>query len=162
MLTGKEIVYDLFCGTGSITIYVSSYAKMVYGFEIAASAVQDAMQNSERNKVNNVRFFSGDLKDLFRYNSKVKSVEVPDVIIIDPPRAGLHLNTIEDIIRLYPSRIVYVSCNPSTQARDVALLCHEKYELIKLSPIDMFPHTPHIENVATLIRKNNENSHRSQ
>ena len=152
-LTGKEIVYDLFCGTGSIALYVSNYAKMVYGFEIVMSAVQDAMQNAIRNKVNNTLFFLGDIKELFRSNSEVESLEDPDVMIIDPPRSGLHANTIKDILNKYPKRIIYVSCNPSTQARDVELLCREKYELIKLSPIDMFPHTPHIENVATLIQR---------
>ena len=98
-------------------------------------------------------FFSGDIKELFRNNSEVKSLENPDVMIIDPPRPGLHANTIKDILNKSPKRIIYVSCNPSTQARDVELLCREKYELIKLSPIDMFPHTPHIENVATLIQR---------
>ena len=146
-------MYDLFCGTGSISLYLSKHAKMVYGFELITSAVQDAMQNAVRNKVKNAWFFIGDLKDLFRSNLEVKDLEMPDVMIVDPPRAGLHANTIEDILDKSPKRIVYVSCNPSTQARDAAILCSQKYKLIKLCPVDMFPHTPHVENVAILTRK---------
>jgi 23S rRNA (uracil1939-C5)-methyltransferase len=152
-LTGKEIVYDLFCGTGSISLYVSKHAKMVYGFELVMSSVQDAMQNAVNNKVKNAWFFSGNLENIFRENPEAKDLNLPDVVIVDPPRAGLHKNTIEDILEKSPKRIVYVSCNPATQARDVELLCNEKYELTKLHPVDMFPHTPHIENVATLVRK---------
>ena len=152
-LTGEEIVYDLFCGTGSISLFISKHAKMVYGFELAMSAVQDAMQNAAHNGVKNAWFFPGDLKDVFRENKEVKSLENPDVLIVDPPRAGLHPDTIPDILDKSPERIVYVSCNPTTQARDAAKLCKEKYELVKLRPVDMFPHTPHVENVATLIRK---------
>ena len=152
-LTGKEIVYDLFCGTGSISLYISKHAKMVYGFELIMSAVQDAMQNAVHNKVKNAWFFAGNLENLFRENPEAKDLELPDVIIVDPPRAGLHQKTVEDLLKKAPKRIVYVSCNPATQARDVALLCNEKYELIKLQPVDLFPHTPHVENVATLIRK---------
>ena len=152
-LTGSEIVYDLFCGTGSISLFLSKHAKMVYGFELVTSAVQDAMQNAIHNKVKNAWFFGGNLENLFHKNSEAKELEHPDVVVVDPPRAGLHTKTIEDIIEKSPKRIVYVSCNPASQARDVALLCNEKYELKKLRPIDMFPHTPHVENVATLIQK---------
>jgi 23S rRNA (uracil1939-C5)-methyltransferase len=152
-LTGQEIVYDLFCGIGSISLYISDYAKMVYGFELVMSAVQNAMQNAVRNKVKNAWFIAGDLKTLFRANSEIKDLEMPDVMVVDPPRAGLHAKTIEDILTKSPKRIVYASCNPATQARDVATFCSKKYELIKLRPIDMFPHTPHVENVATLILK---------
>ena len=152
-LTGEEIVYDLFCGTGSISLFISKYAKMVYGFELAMSAIQDAMQNAAHNGVKNAWFFPGDLKDMFRENKEVKSLENPEVLIVDPPRAGLHPDTMPDILGKSPERIVYVSCNPTTQARDVAELCKEDYELVKLLPVDMFPHTPHVENVATLIRK---------
>jgi len=152
-LTGKEIVYDLFCGTGSISMYLSKHAKMIYGFEIIISAVQDAMQNAAKNKVKNAWFFAGNLENLFRENLEAKDLDFPDVVIADPPRAGLHQKTIEDILDKSPKRIVYVSCNPATQARDVAVLCSQQYELIKLHPVDMFPHTPHVENVATLVRK---------
>ena len=152
-LTGNEIVYDLFCGTGSISLFLSKHAKMVYGFELVMSAVQDAMQNAIHNKVKNAWFFGGNLENLFRENPEARGLELPDVIVVDPPRAGLHVKTIEDIIEKSPKRIVYVSCNPASQARDIALLCNEKYELKKLRPVDMFPHTPHVENVATLILK---------
>ena len=152
-LTGKEIVYDLFCGTGSISLYISKHAKMVYGFELVMSAVQDAMQNTANNKVKNVWFFAGNIENLFLVNPEVKDLDLPDVVIVDPPRVGLHKKTIEDILEKSPKRIVYVSCNPATQARDVAALCNQEYELINLRPVDMFPHTPHVENVATLILK---------
>jgi 23S rRNA (uracil1939-C5)-methyltransferase len=152
-LTGSEIVYDLFCGTGSISLFLSKHAKMVYGFELVMSAVQDAMQNAIHNKVKNAWFFGGNLENLFRENTEAKRLEAPDVVVVDPPRAGLHTKTIEDMLEKSPKRIVYVSCNPASQARDVALLCNEKYELKKLRPVDMFPHTPHVENVATLIQK---------
>ena len=152
-LTGSEIVYDLFCGTGSISLFLSKHAKMVYGFELVTSAVQDAMQNAIHNKVKNAWFFGGNLENLFRENTEAKDLEAPDVVVVDPPRAGLHTKTIEDILEKSPKRIVYVSCNPASQARDVALLCNERYKLVKLRPVDMFPHTPHVENVASLIRK---------
>ena len=152
-LSGKEIVYDLFSGTGSISLYISKHAKMVYGFELIMSAVQDAMQNAAHNKVKNAWFFAGNLENLFRDNPEAKDLELPDVIIVDPPRAGLHQKTVEDLLEKSPKRIIYVSCNPATQARDVALLCSKAYKLNKLCPIDMFPHTPHVENVATLIRQ---------
>ena len=152
-LTGKEIVYDLFSGTGSISLYISKHAKMVYGFELIMSAVQDAMQNSTHNKVKNAWFFAGNLDNLFRENPEAKDLDLPDVVIVDPPRAGLHQKTIENILEKSPGRIVYVSCNPATQARDVALICSEDYKLKRLRPVDMFPHTPHVENVATLVRK---------
>jgi len=152
-LTGSEIVYDLFCGTGSISLFLSKHAKMVYGFELVTSAVQDAMQNAIHNKVKNAWFFGGNLENLFRENTEAKELDAPDVVVVDPPRAGLHTKTIEDILEKSPKRIVYVSCNPASQARDVALLCNERYKLVKLRPVDMFPHTPHVENVASLIRK---------
>ena len=152
-LTGSEIVYDLFCGTGSISLFLSKHAKMVYGFELVPSAVQDAIQNAIHNKVKNAWFFGGNLENLFRENTEAKELDAPDVVVVDPPRAGLHTKTIEDILEKSPKRIVYVSCNPASQARDVALLCNERYKLVKLRPVDMFPHTPHVENVASLIRK---------
>ena len=151
-LTGSEIVYDLYCGIGSISLYISKYAKMIYGFELIMSAINDAMQNAANNKVKNAWFFAGNLENLFRDNLEVQNLDLPDVVIVDPPRTGLHKKTIKDIISKSPDRIVYVSCNPATQARDIALFCCGKYNLTKIRPVDMFPHTPHIENVATLIR----------
>ena len=150
-LTGEEIVYDLFCGTGSISIHIAKYAKLVYGFELSNSAVKDAIQNAINNDINNAWFFLGNLENLFRENLEAKNLESPNVLIVDPPRSGLHLKTIEDIIYKNPYKIIYVSCNPSTQARDVSLLCDRGYKIQHLRPIDMFPHTPHIENVVTLI-----------
>ena len=132
---------------------VAKHAKMVYGFELIMSAVQNAMQNAVQNNVKNAWFFAGNLEHIFRVNQEAKDLKLPDVIIVDPPRAGLHQNIVQDILEKSPGRIVYVSCNPATQARDVAALCSQQYELIKLHPVDMFPHTPHVENVATLIRK---------
>jgi len=157
-LTGNEIVYDLFCGTGSISIYLAKAAKMVYGFELVMPAVQDAMENAIQNKVKNAWFFAGDLANLFRENPEAKTLEAPDVMIIDPPRVGIHPKTVPDILQKAPLRIVYVSCNPATQARDVKELCVAGYELTKLRPVDMFPHTPHIENVATLIKNDDNNA----
>ena len=153
-LTGKEIVYDLFCGTGSIALYLSQYAKHIYGFEIVESAIKDAKQNALNNKINNVSFFEGNLESIFRKNLNIKNLDSPDVIVIDPPRAGLHPKTVMDVLEKAPSKIVYISCNPASQARDVSLFCKSKYKLIKLRPVDMFPHTPHIENIATLIYGN--------
>ena len=152
-LTGKEVVYDLFCGTGSISLYISKHAKRVYGFELVISAIQDAMMNAAKNKVKNAWFFVGNLENLFREHPEAKDLELPDVLIVDPPRAGLHKKTVKDILEKSPERIVYISCNPATQARDVTLLCNKQYELQRLRPVDMFPHTPHVENVATMIRK---------
>ncbi len=152
-LSGNEVVYDLFCGTGSISIFVADEAKMVYGFELVMPAVQDAMQNAIKNGVKNAWFFGGDLMNIFQTNEEAKQLPKPDVMIVDPPRAGLHPKTIPDILEKSPKRIVYVSCNPSTQARDVKELCENGYSLEKLRPVDMFPHTPHVENIATLVKK---------
>ena len=152
-LTKNDILYDLFCGTGSISIYLAKYAKTVYGFELVMSAVQDAIQNAHSNRIKNAWFFAGDLMNLFKTNIETQQIELPDVMVVDPPRAGLHPNTVNDIIEKAPKRLVYVSCNPSTQARDLKVLCDNGFELIKIRPVDMFPHTPHVENVATLILK---------
>ena len=155
-LTRDDVLYDLFCGTGSISIYLAKSAKIVYGFEMVMSAVQDAIQNAHTNEIKNAWFFGGDLMNLFQTNIEAQKIELPDVMVVDPPRAGLHPNTINDIIEKAPKRLVYVSCNPSTQARDLKVLCENGFELIKLRPVDMFPHTPHVENVATLILKDSK------
>ena len=115
--------------------------------------IQNAIQNALNNKTKNVWFFPGDLKDLFRTNIESSQIENPDVMIIDPPRAGLHPNTIIDIIKKSPKRMIYVSCNPATQVRDLKPICENNYKIINIQPIDMFPHTPHIENVVTLTLK---------
>ncbi|MCH7731679.1 MAG: 23S rRNA (uracil(1939)-C(5))-methyltransferase RlmD [Candidatus Marinimicrobia bacterium] len=148
--SGDEVLYDLYCGTGSISIFMAKYVKQVYGFEFVPPAVEDAHRNSLANAVFNCRFFIANLDKYFRVTPVLKEIDPPDVIIIDPPRAGMHPKLVNDIILMKPKRIVYISCNPSTQARDVALLQEGGFELKKLAMVDMFPHTPHIETVALL------------
>jgi 23S rRNA (uracil1939-C5)-methyltransferase len=149
-----DVVFDLYSGTGSIAIFISNLVKEVVGIESVESAIRDAEKNAQANGITNCRFLLGDLKDrLTKDTSWMSSHPKPDVLIIDPPRNGMHPKVVEEILALAPERIVYVSCNPATQARDVELLCLEKYQLIKLQPVDMFPHTFHIENVALLLRR---------
>lgn len=154
-LTGTEIVYDLYSGTGTITNYVAPHAKKVIGVEYVDDAVADAKINSEINGIENTQFYAGDMKDVlsddfFRENGK------PDVIITDPPRAGMHEDVIKIIARAAPSRIVYISCNPGTQARDIQLLS-EDYIVAGVQPVDMFPHTHHVENIVLLKRREVQN-----
>lgn len=149
---GHEIVYDLYCGTGSIGIHLSSYVQKVYGIEIVMSAVMDAIENSKKNGIKNINFFHGDLIDFFNNNKEISMIEQPDIVILDPPRAGMHKNTLNDIIKLDTNKIIYISCNPSTQVRDIGVLIENGYEIKEIQPIDMFPHTPHIENVVSLIK----------
>ncbi len=151
-LSGDEVVYDLYTGTGTIALFVADRAKKVIGIEYIAEAIEDAQRNAQLNGINNAEFFTGDIKDImtpefFDRNGK------PDVIILDPPRAGMHKNVVEAIKFAAPRRIVYVSCNPATQARDVSLLA-DMYDLEAAQPVDMFPHTHHVENVVLLQRKN--------
>jgi 23S rRNA (uracil1939-C5)-methyltransferase len=150
-LTGKEIVYDLYSGTGTIANYISALAGKVIGIEYVDEAVKDAIINSEINGISNTHFFAGDMKDIlseafFASNGK------PDVIITDPPRAGMHEDVIKIIANASPDRIVYVSCNPSTQSRDIQLLSDD-YNVERVQPVDMFPHTHHVENVVLLKRR---------
>ena len=147
-LTGKETVYDLYCGTGSIGIFLSSAAGKVIGVETVPEAVADAWENAQLNQLEHTSFFAGDVIDICN-NTFFEKHGRPDVVIVDPPRAGLHGKLVEKLLEIAPPRIVYVSCNVATQARDLALLA-EKYEVIKLQPVDMFPHTHHIECVAKL------------
>jgi 23S rRNA (uracil1939-C5)-methyltransferase len=149
-LTGEETVYDLYTGAGTIANFVASRAKKVIGIEYVEEAVHDAVVNSELNGIANTSFVAGDMKDIltepfFAANGK------PDVIITDPPRAGMHGDVVKAIDMAAPDRIVYVSCNPATQARDLSLLS-ENYKATKVQPIDMFPHTHHVENVVLLER----------
>ena len=144
----SDIVYDLYCGTGTIGIYISSFVKKVYGIEIVKDAIKDAKFNAKKNNIKNIFFYDSDIKDFFT-NQNTK-IDKPNTIIIDPPRPGLHPNVIKDIIILSPSKIIYVSCNPSTQARDVKTFLEEGYKICDIQPIDMFPHTPHIECILTL------------
>ena len=149
-LTGNEVVYDLYCGTGTIGISMAKYVKQVYGFEINESAVKDAIENAKINNIDNIKFFKGDLQNIFRVNLDTEKIEKPNIIIIDPPRAGMHKKTILDIIEKKPKKLIYISCNPGTQARDIKELSQNNYELKKVLPLDMFPHTPHVENIAIL------------
>ena len=149
-LSGQEIVYDLFCGTGSISIFMASHAKQILGFELIHYAVEDAVRNAVSNGVFNCRFFEANLDKYFRVSPILKKIEKPHVVVLDPPRAGMHRKLAKDVVQMMPGKIVYVSCNPSTQARDVALLQEGGYQLEKLAMVDMFPHTPHIETVAML------------
>ena len=151
-LTGEEIVWDLYCGTGTITLFLAKRAKEVYGFELIQSAVDDANRNAILNGIGNAYFFKANL-DTYLKGTNRHRFPKPDVIIIDPPRAGMHEDTVKLIPKIAPQRVVYVSCNPTTQARDVSLLCKRGYVLDSLSVVDMFPHTPHIETVALLTRK---------
>jgi 23S rRNA (uracil1939-C5)-methyltransferase len=147
-LKGDEIVYDLYSGAGTIAIYISKFAKGVYGFESVESSIYDAKENLVINKIQNVKFIQADLYKSFL--PTLTEIPKPDVVILDPPRSGMHKNTVTDIINLSPQKIVYVSCNPATQARDIKMIVDEGYKLIKIRPVDMFPHTFHIENVALL------------
>ncbi len=150
--SGDEIVYDLYAGAGTITIFVSEMVAKVYGFESVESAVKDAKVNCELNDVNNTEFITADLNKSFFPKVKELGLEYPDIIIADPPRSGMNPKTVKDILKLQPRKIVYISCNPTTQARDIKLLAEGGYKLIKIRPVDMFPHTYHIENVALLVK----------
>lgn len=152
-LTGSEIVYDLYCGTGSIGIFVSRQAGKVVGIELIKEAIDDARENAARNQVGNAEFFAGDVVDIcddafFAHHGQ------PDVIITDPPRAGMHEKLVNKLLEIAAPKIVYVSCNPATQARDLALL-DALYTVEKVQPVDMFPHTHHIENVVLLKKREN-------
>ncbi len=150
-LTGEEIVYDLYTGTGTIANFVARNAKKVIGVEYVEEAVADARRNSELNNIENTKFFAGDMKRVLNTDF-VKKHGQPDVIITDPPRAGMDPAVIATILAAKPKRIVYVSCNTATQARDLELLSG-KYKVVKAQPVDMFPHTHHVENVALLVLK---------
>lgn len=149
-LRGNEVVYDLYSGAGTIPIYISKFVKEIYGFESVESAILDAHVNIELNNINNFYPNLADLNKSFLPLIKEKNIPQPDLIITDPPRSGMHPKTINDILILSPKKIVYISCNPTTQARDIKLLIENGYNLRKIRPVDMFPHTYHIENVALL------------
>jgi len=150
-LTGNETVYDLYTGTGTIANFIARDSKKVIGVEYVEEAIEDAKENSKLNNIGNCEFYAGDLAEVLD-DSFVKKVGSPDVIITDPPRAGMHPLVVKQIIKTAPERIVYVSCNPATQARDVTVLS-ETYEVKKIQPVDMFPHTHHVENVMLLVKK---------
>lgn len=150
-LSGKETIYDLYCGTGSIGIFLSPGAKKIIGVDLIAAAIDDAKQNAALNKVSNSEFYAGDVIDVCN-DDFFKAHGFPNVIITDPPRAGMHEKLVKKILDVAAPVVVYVSCNPATQGRDLNLL-GEKYEVKKIQPLDMFPHTHHIENVVQLKAK---------
>lgn len=150
-LTGKELVYDLYTGTGTIANFVARHAQQVIGIEYVEDAIADAKANSKCNGIENTLFYAGDMKDILT-DEFVEQHGNPDVIITDPPRAGMHPDVIQTILRAAPKRIVYVSCNPATQARDLEVL-NEQYRVEAVQPVDMFPHTPHVENVVLLEQR---------
>ncbi|MBD5257618.1 MAG: 23S rRNA (uracil(1939)-C(5))-methyltransferase RlmD [Barnesiella sp.] len=147
-LTGDELVYDLYTGTGTIANFVSHKARHVIGIEYVKEAIDDAIINSEANGITNTEFYAGDMKDVLT-DEFIEKHGRPDVMIVDPPRAGMHQDVVDVILRARPRRIVYVSCNPATQARDLQLL-NEAYRVEAVQPVDMFPHTHHVENVVAL------------
>lgn len=150
-LTGNELVYDLYTGTGTIANFVARKARKVIGIEYVPEAIEDAKVNSEINHISNTLFYAGDMKNILTPDF-IRQHGRPDVIITDPPRAGMHQDVVNVILGAAPSRIVYVSCNPATQARDLALLDVD-YKVTAVQPVDMFPHTPHVENVVLLERR---------
>ena len=147
-LSGNEIVYDLYTGTGTIAQFVSSKASKVIGIEYVPEAIEDARLNASANGISNCTFFAGDMKDILTEDF-IKEQGYPDVMIIDPPRAGMHPDVVKTILKAAPKRIVYVSCNPASQARDIALMT-EMYKITAVQAVDMFPHTQHVENICLL------------
>lgn len=150
-LTGTETVYDLYTGTGTIANFVARNAGRVIGIEYVPEAIEDAKENSRVNGISNTDFYAGDMKDILN-DEFIARHGSPDVIITDPPRAGMHQDVVNTILRAHPQRIVYVSCNPATQARDLQLL-DSQYKVAAVQPVDMFPHTPHVENVVLLVER---------
>ncbi len=147
-ISANDLVYDLYTGTGTIANFIAKTAKKVIGIEYVEDAIKDAKINSDLNNITNTKFFAGDMKDVLNQEF-VETNGKPDVIIIDPPRAGMHQNVIDTLLRISPNKIVYISCNPATQARDISLM-KEQYETLKIQPVDMFPQTHHVENIALL------------
>ena len=150
-LKGDELVYDLYTGTGTIALFLARFCKQIIGVEYVPEAIEDAKVNAKLNGLENTQFFAGDMKDVLN-KSFLDTYGKPDVIITDPPRAGMHTDVVNTILLAEPQRIVYVSCNPATQARDLALLDFD-YEVKKVQPVDMFPHTQHVENVVLLEKR---------
>ena len=155
-LTGQETVYDLYTGTGTIANFVAARASRVIGVEYVPEAIEDARTNSRLNGIDNTTFYAGDMKDVLD-EAFVERNGRPDVVILDPPRAGIHEDVARTILGAAPERIVYVSCNPATQARDLALLDAD-YRVLRIQPVDMFPHTHHVENVVLLVRRDRSES----
>ena len=150
-LTGKEIVFDLYCGIGTIGIYVANQAKKIYGIEIVKQAIEDAKENCKINNITNAEYYAGDTQELLIDLIKNKKIK-PNIIVVDPPRKGLDNKTIENIIKIKPKKVVYISCNPATLIRDLSKL-EDKYEIKNIQPVDMFPYTSHVECIALLSLK---------
>jgi 23S rRNA (uracil1939-C5)-methyltransferase len=150
-LKGTEIIYDLYCGTGSIGIFLSDQARKVIGIELIPEAIKDAKENALLNHVHHAAFFAGDVSDICN-DAFFETHGKPDLIVSDPPRAGMSDKLVAKLLEIGAERIIYVSCNPATQARDLNLLS-EKYQISAIQPVDMFPHTLHIENVTALFLK---------
>jgi len=150
-LSGEQMVYDLYTGTGTIANFVAKRARQVVGIEYVPEAIEDAKVNSEINGIGNTVFYAGDMKDILT-DDFIREHGRPDVIITDPPRAGMHPDVVKTILNAAPERIVYVSCNPATQARDLQMM-DERYRIVVVQPVDMFPHTPHVENVVLLTKR---------
>ena len=146
---GDELVYDLYTGAGTIANFIAAHVKEVIGIEYVPSAIEDAKINSAINKITNTKFFAGDMKDILDADFVAEHGK-PGVIITDPPRAGMHPDVVDRLMEIEANKIVYVSCNAATQARDLLVL-KEKYDTVKIQPVDMFPHTQHVENVILLV-----------
>ncbi len=151
LTTDKPVVYDLYTGTGTIALFLSSLAQKVVGIEYVPEAIEDAKVNARENGIENAEFFAGDMKDVLNADF-IAAHGQPDVVVLDPPRAGIHPAVAQVLLACAPERMVYVSCNPATQARDLAVFAPQ-YDIIHVQPVDMFPHTTHVENVVSLIRK---------
>jgi 23S rRNA (uracil1939-C5)-methyltransferase len=151
-ITPEDIVYDLYTGTGTIALFVAQQAQKVLGIEYVDAAIEDAKFNAQQNGIGNTVFFAGDMKDVLNANCTKRNGK-PDVVITDPPRAGMHPDVVARLLEMEPPRIVYISCNPATQARDLTELS-KKYTIEKVQPVDMFPHTHHVENVVMMKLKN--------
>jgi 23S rRNA (uracil1939-C5)-methyltransferase len=148
-----DVVYDLYSGAGALSIYVSSEAKKVVGIELVQSSVSDALQNARLNDITNCHFLQGDLKERLTRNTRwIDEHGTPDIVLIDPPRSGMHPKVVQSVARLHPSRIVYVSCNPATQARDARSLVEAAYRIECIQPLDLFPQTSHVESVMKLVK----------
>jgi 23S rRNA (uracil1939-C5)-methyltransferase len=151
---GNELVFDLYTGTGTIANFIASSVKKVIGLEYVEVAIQDAQKNAELNGIQNAEFYCGDIRDLLR-PSFTDIHGLPDIIITDPPRAGMHPEVVESLINIQAKKIIYISCNPSTQARDLIRL-QEFYDIQEIQPVDMFPQTQHVENIVLLTLKNSQ------
>jgi len=150
-LSGKETVFDLYCGIGTISLFMARHADRVYGIEVVKAAVEDARINADLNNINNVNFLTGKARDVIKhlYDKNI----LADVVVLDPPRKGCHKALLEVLVEKRPERIIYVSCNPSTLARDLKMLREGGYEIKEIQPVDMFPHTAHVECVVRLCRE---------